>query len=101
MKYSQKKVVEFYKETEYKFNVYSFNVKTMRRESAYLGCNCMTAFQEMVNKSAAGFLVLVIDDEGEKEATKWEIQNHARVTYEFCKQFAVKTYIETNKVSRV
>lgn len=101
MKYSQKKVVEFYKETEYKFNVYSFNVKTMRRESSYLGCNCMTAFQEMVNKSAAGFLVLVIDDEGEKEATKWEIQNHARVTYEFCKQFAVKTYIETNKVSRV
>ncbi len=101
MKYSQKKVVEFYKETECKFNVYSFNVKTMHRESAYLGCNCMTAFQEMVNKSAAGFLVLVIDDEGEKEATKWEIQNHARVPYEFCKQFAVKTYIETNKVSRV
>lgn len=101
MKYSQKKVVEFYKETECKFNVYSFNVKTMRRESACLGCNCMTAFQEMVNKSAAGFLVLVIDDEGEKEATKWEIQNHARVPYEFCKQFAVKTYIETNKVSRV
>ena len=101
MKYSQKKVVEFYKETECKFNVYSFNVKTMRRESAYIGCNCMTAFQEMVNKSAAGFLVLVIDDEGEKVATKWEIQNHARVTYEFCKQFAVKTYIETNKVSRV
>lgn len=101
MKYSQKKVVEFYKETECKFNVYSFNVKTMRRESAYLGCNCMTAFQEMINKSAAGFLVLVIDDEGEKEATKWEIQNHARVPYEFCKQFAVKTYIETNKVSRV
>ena len=49
MKYSQKKVVEFYKETECKFNVYSFNVKTMRRESAYIGCNCMTAFQEMVN----------------------------------------------------
>ena len=101
MKYSQKKVVEFYKETAGKFNVYSFNVKTLCRESSYLGCNCMTAFQEMVNKSAAGFLVLVIDDEGEKEATKWEIQNHARVPYEFCKQFAVKTYIETNTVSRV
>lgn len=100
MKYSQKKVVDFYKETANKFNVYSFNVKTMRRESAYIGCNCMTAFQEMINKSAAGFLVLVINDKGEKEATKWEIQNHARVPYEFCKQFAVKTYIETNRVSR-
>ena len=100
MKYSQKKVVDFYKETANKFNVYSFNVKTMRRESAYIGCNCMTAFQEMINKSAAGFLVLVINDKGEKEATKWEIQNHARVPYEFCKQFAVKTYIESCNVVR-
>ena len=101
MKYSQKKVVEFYKETECKFNVYTFDVRTMRRESAYLGCNCMTAFQEMVNKAAAGFLVLVIDDEGEKAATKWEIENHARVSYEFCKQYAVRTYIENNRVARV
>ena len=101
MKYSQKKVVDFYKETANKFNVYSFNVKTMRRDSAYIGCNCMTAFQEMVNKSAAGFLVLVIDDEGEKAATKWEIENRQRVSYDFCKQFAVKCYIESNSIGRV
>lgn len=101
MKYSQKKVVEFYKETECKFNVYSFNVVTLRRESAYLGCNCMTAFQEMVNRAALGFLVLVIDDEGEKAATKWEIDNNRRVPYDFCKQFAVKVYIDSNRVVRV
>ena len=101
MKYTQKKVVEFYKETERQFNVYSFNIETKRRESAYLSLDCMTAFQEMVNKSAAGFLVLVIDNEGEEAATKWEIKNGQRVSYDYCKQFAVKCYIESNKVSRV
>ena len=101
MKYSQKKVVEFYQETANKFNVYTFDVKTMRRESAYIGCNCMTAFQEMVNKAAAGFLVLIIDDEGEKATTKWEVEHRARVPYEVCKQYAVKTYIESNRASRI
>lgn len=101
MKYSQKKVVEFYKETAGQFTVYSFDIKTMRRASAYVALDCMTAFQEMVNKSAAGFLVLVIDDEGEKAATKWEIEHRARVPYEVCKQYAVKTYIESNQVSRI
>ena len=101
MKYTQKKVVEFYKETERQFNVYSFNIETKRRESAYLSLDCMTAFQEMVNKSAAGFLVLVIDNDGEKAATKWEIENKQRVSYDYCKQFAVKCYIESNRVGRV
>ena len=101
MRYSQRKVVEFCKETECKFNVYTFNVRTMRRESAYICCDCMTAFQEMVNKAAAGFLVLVIDDEGQMAATRWEIKNRARVPYEFCQQFAVKTYILSNRVTRV
>lgn len=101
MKTSQKKVVEFYKKTARKFNVYSFNLETLRRNSAYLSLNCMEAFQEMVNQSARGFLVLVLDEEGEKAASKWEIENNARVPYEFCKQFAVKTYIETNHVTRI
>ena len=101
MKYTQKEVVEFYKETAGKFNVYSFNVKTMRRESAYIGCNCITAFQEMVNRAAEGYLTLVIDDEGEKAATQWEIKNRARVPYDFCKQFAVRTYIMSKSISRV
>ena len=101
MKYTQKEVVEFYKETANKFNVYSFNIKTMRRESACNGCNCMTAFQEMVNKAAEGYLTLVLDDEGEMAATQWEIKNRARVPYDFCKQFAVRTYIMSKSISRV
>ena len=101
MKTSQKKVVDFYKETKGKFNVYSFNIQTMRRESAYLSLDCMSAFQEMVNKAAAGFLVLVLDEEGEKAASKWEIENHTRVSYDFCKQYAVRTYVQTNNVTRI
>ncbi len=101
MKYSQKKVVEFYKETAHKFNVYSFDQVTKKRVSAYMSLDFVSAFQELVNKSYNGFLVLVVDEEGEEKISKWEIKNHTFSTYDFCKQFAVKTYVASNSISRI
>lgn len=98
MNHSQKKVLDYYKQTSGKFYVYSFDVHTGRRYSAYGGLDCLTAFQEMVNKSQAGYLVLALDEDGDKKATKWEIEKGGRVPYFICKEFAVKTYILSNAV---
>lgn len=98
MKVSQKKVVEYYKETDGKFNVYSFERKTMRRHSAYLCLDCINAFQEMVNRAAEGMIVLCISEEGERACGKWEAENHVRVTYDMAVKYAVRTYVLTNSV---
>ena len=102
MKVSLRKVVEYYKVTDRNFNVYSFNPKTMRRHSAYLCLDCINAFQEMVNRSAEGMIVLCISQEGEQFCQKWEIEHHnERVPYEVAAKFAVKTYIvDTSVVSQ-
>lgn len=101
MKHSQKKVVEYYKETDGKFNVYSFNPKTMRRNSSYLCLDCINAFQEMVNRSAEGMIVLCISQEGEQFCQKWEMDHHCeRVPYEIAAKFAVKTYIVSSSVTK-
>lgn len=98
MKVSQKKVVEFFKETDGKFNVYSFDRKTMKRSSAYVCLDCINALQEMVNRSAEGLIVLCISSEGEAVCQKWEIDNHGRVPYEVAVRYAVKTYVVSNSV---
>lgn len=102
MKVTQKKVVEYYKETDGKFNVYSFDRKTMRRVSAYVCLDCINAFQEMVNRSAEGRIVLCISAEGERACSKWEVEHDCqRVPYEMAARYAVKTYIVDNSVSQV
>ena len=99
MKHSQKKVVEYYKETDGKFNVYSFNPKTMMRNSSYLCLDCINAFQEMVNRSAEGMIVLCISQEGEQFCSKWEMDHHCeRVPYEIAAKFAVKTLVLSKSV---
>lgn len=99
MKLSQKKVVEYYKETDGKFNVYSFDPKTMRRDSAYICLDCISALQEMVNRSAEGKIVLCISDLGEQACNIWEMQHNCqRVPYEVAVKYAVKTYIAGNSV---
>ena len=99
MKVSQKKVVEYYKETDGKFNVYSFDRKTMRRDSAYVGLDCINALQEMVNRSAEGKIVLCISDLGESTCSIWETEHDCqRVPYEVAVKYAVKTYIVSNSV---
>lgn len=99
MKHSQKQVVDYYKETDGKFNVYSFNPKTMRRNSAYLCLDCINAFQEMVNRSAEGMIVLCISKEGEEFCQKWEMDHHCeRVPYEVAAKFAVKTFVLSKSV---
>ena len=101
MRYSQKKVLDYYKQTQGEFNVYSFNPETKKRDSAYLGLDCLTAFQEMVNKAQQGFLILVLDNKGSNYASIWEMQNGGRISYEMCKQWAIKTYVMSNSISRV
>lgn len=101
MNLSQKEVLEYYKQTKGEFNVYSFNLETRKRESAYTGLDCLSAFQEMVNKAHQGFLVLVLDNEGSNYADIWEMKNGGRISYDTCKQWAVKTYIVSKSVSRV
>ena len=99
MKLSQKKVVEYYKETDGKFNVYSFDRKTMRRDSAYVCIDCINAVQEMVNRSAEGKIVLCISAEGEQACSKWETEHDCqRVPYEVALKYAVKTYVVCNSV---
>ncbi|MBR1526674.1 MAG: hypothetical protein IJ640_08450 [Prevotella sp.] len=101
MNYSQKKVLDYYKQTKGEFNVYAFNAETKKRESAYTGLDCLTAFQEMVNKAHKGFLILVLDNEGSNNADVWEIKNGGRISYDICKQWAIKTYVMSNSISRV
>ena len=101
MNYSQKKVLDYYKQTKGEFNVYSFNPDTKKRDSAYLGLDCLTAFQEMVNKAQQGFLILVLDNDGEGYASRWEIDNKERVSYDTCRQWAVKTYVMSNAISKI
>lgn len=101
MNYSQKKVLEYYKQTKGEFCVYSFNAVTKKRESAYVGLDCLTAFQEMVSKAQKGNLILVLDNEGSNYADIWEMQNGDRISYEMCKQWAIKTYVMSNSISRV
>lgn len=101
MNYSQKKVLDYYKQTKGEFCVYAFNRDTKVRESAYTGLNCLDALQEMMNKAQAGFLVLVLDLEGSNAADVWEIKNNTRISYDTCLPLAVKTYVMTNSVKRI
>lgn len=90
MKLSQKKVVDFYKETNSSFNVYVFNPVTKKRVFSIIACDLIRAMQEILKASSNGYLVLCIDDEGEKEAGIWEFANRDRVSFSFCQKFAVK-----------
>jgi len=101
MNYSQKKVLEYYEQTKGMFCVYSFDMSTKLRKSAYIGLNCLGALQEMMNKAQEGNIVLVLDLEGSNQADVWEIKNGTRISYEMCKQWAVKTYIMSNSISRI
>lgn len=101
MKTTQKKVIEYHNQTKGMFNVYAFDMNTKMRESAYCGLNHLQAFEEMVNKSAQGYIVLVLDKEGEDAARKWEMEHgNRRIHYDLCKPYAVKTYVLTNSVRR-
>ena len=101
MKLSQKAAISYIKATDRKFNVYSFDLQTRIRKSAYMCLDALSAFQEMVNRSAEGFLVIVLDEEGEGNASKWEMKNHRFIDYDTCKQWAVKTYLMSQTISRV
>lgn len=94
MRLSQKEIIEYHKKTEGAFNVYTFDATTKRRYSATIGLDCLGALQEMMNAVANGLLVLVIDNEGEEKVSEWERRNIGkRVPYDFCKPYAVKTYL--------
>lgn len=101
MKLSQKEVLAYYKETKGKFCVYTFNPATKKRESAYINLDCLTAFQEMVNRAQQGFLILVLDLYGSKMADMWEMYNGGRISYYMCKQWAIRTYLVSKKIESV
>ena len=101
MNYSQKKVLDYYKQTKGEFCVYSFNAQTKKRESAYVGLDCISAFQELMNRAQQGYLVLVLDLEGSNVADVWEIKNKERVSYDYCKPLSCKTYVMSNSISRI
>lgn len=101
MSYSQKKVLDYYKQTKGQFCVYAFNQDTKLRESAYVRLNCLDALQEMMSKAQAGFLVLALDIKGSTIADVWELKNNARISYDLCRQWAVKTYVMSNAISKI
>lgn len=77
-----------------------FNPVTKKRVFSIIACDLIRAMQEILRASSGGYLVLCIDREGEDRSAKWEIEHRDRVSFDFCKKFAVKINGETPELVR-
>lgn len=88
-KITKKFVGEFLNETRGELNwcVFSFDKKTGRRDLAHGGFNFMNAFAVITEQLSKGFDVMLTNKEGWEYSSKFECENHRRITYNEMKPY--------------
>lgn len=87
MKRTLKEQRDFLKATQGLFAVYSF--VNGKREFGYVGLGLIESFEEIARRISEGKQIILMLASSDKECMKYEINNKCRVSYEWCRQFAV------------